>query len=151
MNTEERIKVAIDRGFTYNPDTGSIYGVKGNLIRRNNKDKYTQLMIMCDNKRYYFKAHHFAWYYTYGKMPSGDIDHINRIKSDNRISNLRDISHQKNCINRGVAKGYCWHKKNQKWVSHITYNNKREYLGCFDTEQEAQQVYLSAKKIYHKI
>lgn len=57
--------------------------------------------VLC--KRVY--AHRAAWALHFGEWPSMEIDHANRIKSDNRIDNLRDVSHVANCQNRGVRKG----------------------------------------------
>ena len=45
------------------------------------------------------KGHRIAWAIHYGKWPSGPIDHINGIRSDNRIENLREVNHQINCQN----------------------------------------------------
>jgi hypothetical protein len=47
------------------------------------------------------------------------------------------------------AKGYTWNKPAKKWMAQINLNKKHMYLGCFDTEEEARNAYLEAKKIYH--
>jgi hypothetical protein len=78
------------------------------------------------------------------------LDHINQNRQDNRISNLRMVTNQQNSFNTN-AKGYYWHKKNKKWRSKIHVNGKRIYLGYFNTEIEARQSYLEAKKIHHII
>jgi hypothetical protein len=78
------------------------------------------------------------------------IDHIDRNKQNNNVSNLRIVSPQQNTFNTN-AKGCHWHKKRNKWVSYICINGKTIYLGQFDTEEEANRVYLEAKKIYHII
>jgi len=80
-----------------------------------------------------------------------DVDHINGDKLNNHISNLRMVTHQQNHFNRTKAKGYYWHKHSKKWMAKITVNYKDKYLGSFDTEQEAREAYLSAKKILHII
>tara|TARA_R110000787_G_scaffold96201_1_gene199447 strand:- start:474 stop:959 length:486 start_codon:yes stop_codon:yes gene_type:complete len=72
------------------------------------------------------------------------IDHINRDLLDNRSCNLGFVSQQENVINRGIKKtnksgvsGVSWHKRDNKWVSQITYKNKKIHLGNFDTLEEA--------------
>jgi len=50
------------------------------------------------------KAHCIAWALHYGEWPKQEIDHINRVKNDNRIVNLRDVSHTENMRNRGPWK-----------------------------------------------
>jgi hypothetical protein len=50
-------------------------------------------------------AHRLAWILYYGEWPKFEIDHINRNRSDNRIENLRDVSHGKNMLNRVPGRG----------------------------------------------
>jgi hypothetical protein len=52
-----------------------------------------------------YSAHRLAWLYITGKLPEQEIDHINRIKDDNRFLNLRDVSHSKNMTNRNAKVG----------------------------------------------
>ncbi|WP_428999737.1 HNH endonuclease signature motif containing protein [Stenotrophomonas maltophilia] len=53
-----------------------------------------------------YRQHRLAWLYMTGQWPSGEIDHINHDRSDNRWHNLRDVSHQANQQNRaGASKG----------------------------------------------
>ena len=80
-----------------------------------------------------------------------DVDHINRIKTDNRFENLRYCTHCENQWNRDCvdnAKGYRWEKN--KWRARIRINNKLTHLGCFDNEQDARQAYLDACTKYRK-
>ena len=77
-----------------------------------------------------------------------DIDHINRIKTDNRLENLRYCTHRENGLNRDWvdnAKGYYWDKQKNKWVARIQIHNKRKHLGYFEKEEDASQCYLEAK------
>lgn len=60
---------------------------------------YEQVGI--DGKLY--RSHRLAWLYVHGEWPSGQIDHINGIRSDNRLANLRAVSNQVNGQNRHAA------------------------------------------------
>ena len=98
-----------------------------------------------------YKAHRLAWLFTYGEFPKQIIDHVNQNKTDNRISNLREVSYTGNALNTkkiSNAKGYYWYKKTNKWKSQININGKRVSLGYFDTENEAKEVY--KKALMHK-
>jgi hypothetical protein len=72
------------------------------------------------------------------------VDHINGVKTDNRASNLRWVTSQQNCMNRGVQKsntsghkGVYFNKKLVKWCVQINYQNKRIYGGLFSGFEEA--------------
>ena len=100
-------------------------------------------------------AHRLAWLYVYGEWPEDQIDHINRSRSDNRISNLRDVSHKQNNQNRSKSStntsghpGVCWNKQRSKWVATITHNYKDIHLGCFNTIEEAVSARKAAEKLY---
>ncbi len=151
MTLKDKLDLAIKKGFTYDPITGNIYGVKGNVITTRHTKGYIHSSIKLEKKRYQFLGHHFAWYYTYGRMPDKYIDHINGITDDNRILNLRDVTNQQNQWNQTKAKGYTWNKRTKKWQSQIKVGGKVINLGYFDTEIEAHQSYLDAKKLYHQI
>ena len=95
----------------------------------------------------------FAWYYTYGKIDDDlYIDHINRKEYDNRLSNLRLVTHQENMFNQNVKGVYEIKRKNDVvYISKIKINGKSIHLGTFDTEKEARKAYNEAKKKLHKI
>jgi hypothetical protein len=107
------------------------------------------------NNNYYtlsriiYKAHNKDWDITDISM-NNFIDHINRDSLDNRIENLRVLTNQQNQFNRN-AKGYSFHKRNNKWQTRIVINGKYKYLGYFDKEQDAAIAYLKAKEIHHKL
>lgn len=87
--------------------------------------------------------------YLIGNVKTGEIvDHINNIRYDNRISNLRIVSSTDNCHNRTKQKntssqyiGVSFRKPQQKWHSNISYNHKRYYLGSFENEVDAAIAY----------
>ena len=102
---------------------------------------YIQIMIDTHN----YLAHRLAWLYVYGKFPDGQIDHINRIKTDNRIANLRDVDGSINQLNNGLRKhnssgvtGVMKDTRSNKWVVQLIFENKRYYLGRYQTVAEAK-------------
>lgn len=105
MLTQKRLKKLL----YYDKDTGffiwkkDIFNLnKYNIVRQGdiagsiNKQGYITISI--NGKRY--SAHRLAWLYTYGHFPKQEIDHINRIRNDNRLYNLRDVSHKVNTENK---------------------------------------------------
>jgi hypothetical protein len=106
----------------------------------------------CNASKKHLYLHRFVYELAYGSIPEGlQIDHIDGNRTNNFLSNLRLVSHQQNQWNRHTAKGYTWHKPAKKWMAYIILNNKKKHLGYYDTEAEARQAYLDAKKIYHVI
>ena len=80
-----------------------------------------------------------------------NVDHINGVRTDNRVENLRQVTHQQNNWNQLNTKGYYWHKQWKTWKVRIMVNGKRLFLGNYDTEAEARAAYLRAKEIHHVI
>jgi len=85
-----------------------------------------------------YPAHRLAWLYVYGCFPAGEIDHINHIRDDNRIINLRDVSLAINAKNLSMYKcnvtqvtGVTWHKTNKRWQAQIGVDDKGVHLGSF--------------------
>ena len=136
----------------YDPETGIFTWIKqkaqrtkiGSIAGKKDNKGYVQLTY--DYKNY--SAHRLAWFYVYKEFPSKALDHINRNKEDNRISNLREVSSAENSQNRS-SKGYWLQKAPNIWRSKIVVNNKTIYLGLFKTEEEAREAYVKAKREYH--
>lgn len=100
-------------------------------------------------------AHRLAWLYMHSNWPTGQIDHINRIRTDNRIVNLRDVSNKQNHQNRSKSStntsghtGVYWNKQRSKWVARIKHNQKQIHLGYFTTLEEALSARKAAEKLY---
>jgi hypothetical protein len=98
-----------------------------------------------------YKAHTLAWLYVYGRWPVPALDHINRIKTDNRICNLCETDQLGNMQNKGMYKnnksghiGVCAHS-NGRWVAQLQVAGKNHYLGIFNTPEDASAAYQSAK------
>lgn len=95
-----------------------------------------------------FKAHRVAWALHYGSWPKGIIDHINGVKGDNRIENLRLASPAQNSRNRAPQararsgyKGVSFHRASNKWEVRIMVDGKRKCLGTFSCRHEAARCY----------
>ncbi|MEE9304294.1 MAG: HNH endonuclease [Thiotrichaceae bacterium] len=104
------------------------------------------------------KAHRLAWLYMTGSWPKNEIDHINRVRSDNRFSNLRESTLQQNLKNKCQYKsntsgyaGVTWHKHLKRWQARISNDSKRFHLGYFETPEAANSVYLEEKKRLHNL
>lgn len=103
-----------------------------------------------------YLAHRLAWLYTFGYFPEKYLDHINLIKSDNRISNLREANQSQNQGNtlkhkRNTSgyKGVCFDKWSNRWKAEICFNGKSKNLGRFNTPEEAHQAYSEEhRKLY---
>ena len=97
------------------------------------------------------KAHRLAWLYVHGVWPQYTIDHINGIRDDNRISNLRDVTDVQNKSNRtkalkhGRLLGTHQDKRTGKWSAQITVNYVKQHLGMFETERMAHEAYKRAR------
>lgn len=150
MTRLDKLQFAVKKGFTYNPETGIITTPTGIDVKSKTTNGYINLSIWYNKKRYSFTGHQFAWYFIH-KETVICIDHINGIKSDNRIINLRSVTHSQNAMNMKPQKGITFCKRTNRWVANITVNYKKIYLGSFINEQEALNCYKENKSKYHII
>lgn len=111
------------------------------------RDRTGRKVVRIDYAQYLVHRIVFLWHH--GEMPT-EIDHVNRDPSDNRIENLRAVTHQENHWNRG-ASGTDYMARKKKWRARIRDKNGTDHhLGLFDTEAEARAAYLTAKESLHK-
>lgn len=80
-----------------------------------------------------------------------DVDHLNGVKTDDRLSNLEYVTHRENMRryhsqNETSSKfiGVSYHKRAKKWEAYINFKKKKTYLGLFETEQLASDAYKTA-------
>lgn len=144
MTRIEKLETAIKQGYTYDCETGKVFNRHGKELTFIASNGYKTIT---NSKINQLTHHQFAWYYTYGKM-ANFLDHINRDKLDNRIENLREVTIQQNNFNVN-CKGYYFNKIYNMWQAQINFNNKKIFLGRFDTETEAEAAYKQAKQQYH--
>ena len=142
--TQEYLKSLLD----YNPETGKfIWRVsKNNRVKCGSEAGTIQSSghrrIGIDKKDYF--AHRLAWLWYYGRWPENEIDHINHKPDDNRLKNLRDVSHKQNGKNQSRFRnntsgriGVSWCKGNKKWRATIKANGKYMWLGYFKEKEDA--------------
>lgn len=155
MLTQARIRELLH----YCPESGVFTNIKarkkvvvGSVAGYLNNHGY--VVIMVDGKQY--RAHRLAWLYIHGTFPPNQIDHINMVKTDNRICNLRMATHSENqqnrpiqCNNTSGHIGVSWHKRDQKWMAYIKRDGKSIFLGRFKYINEAIAARNAAKQKHH--
>ena len=142
--------------FTYDEVNGGILRVKWDgkdksEPKPNNKG-YIMHGVTTNSYQHMYSAHRITYLLHNPDMDQSlTIDHINGIKTDNRIENLRAISNQQNNFNRHTNKGFSWVPAVQKFRADIGVDYKVVYLGLYDTILDARAAYLRAKRKYHVI
>lgn len=101
-------------------------------------------------------SHRLAWLYVYGEWPEDQIDHINRVRSDNRITNLRLATCSENLQNTKLRldnksghKGVIWFRRDSVWRAYITVNRVSQHLGYFPQINDAIAARKAAEAKYH--
>ena len=150
----------LDSIFRYDSETGYLF----NKVRRGLKFPEDRAETSVDNSTGYktininnkgYGAHRIAWFLHYGEMPTSQIDHIDHNKTNNKIKNLRAVTHRENSLNRGINKnntsgivGVIWYKRDKKWQSTIRVKYKKIHLGYFFKKEDAIAARKMAEKIY---
>ena len=149
LNKEELTQELVSKALSYNPDTGHLTWVTNLYSKRVvprsragslTKKGYREVSLFGKS----YKEHHLIWFITYGVWPKGQIDHINQVRDDNRIANLREVTVAENSRNRSRRPntktgehGIWFNKRTFKYVAEITVNGKKVYQKSFDYPDEA--------------
>ena len=137
---------------TYNPTTG-VFMRGASVAGSINKNGYRYISIA--NKKHL--AHRLAWAMYYGVEPVGEIDHINGRRDDNRVENLRLVSHQENAHNMkeppnhntsGLL-GVSFYKRDGSWAASIKVGGRKKHLGYYHSPEAAHAAYVEAKHHLH--
>jgi hypothetical protein len=124
----------------------------GDVAGYQRKDGY---VYICVDKKIYL-AHRLVFMFFNGYFPK-EIDHINNKKNDNRIENLREITHLQNQWNHPkkssntsgfIGVDLC--KRTGKWRAQIRQDSKKKHLGLFLTAKEAHDAYCKAAISFRK-
>ena len=125
----------------YNSKDGTFTRLKDKPKTPSTVNNHGYIFVWVNGK--YFTAHRLAWLYVYGVMPS-NIDHINHKRHDNRIVNLREVTHSDNCKNKALRKnnksgfnGVCYVKSRNKWQVQLRVNNRDVWIGRFSNREDA--------------
>lgn len=146
--------------FVYDPDTGIVTrkitvgkrGKAGAIVGCLTQKGYLSLRV---DGRFYL-LHRVIFMYVHGRMPEQQIDHVNGVKTDNRISNLREANEHENSQNVKVHRdsssgllGVSWRASLKKWRASIGLDGSHKHLGYFHSKDEAYQAYCAAKRELH--
>lgn len=135
----------------YDPETGRFtWLVDAGSVRAGDEASSMTIAgysrVKLDGVHHYL--HRLAWAFVHGEFPESDLDHVNMVKSDNRISNLRLATKAENQMHRGIpknntsgCKGVTWNATKGKWSVRCAANGKRKHLGYFDDVASATSVY----------
>lgn len=155
MNTVplDRLKEVL----SYDPDTGlftwrvslNARGPVGAIAGTLRPDGYVKIQI----DGIPMMAHRLAWIFVHGYLPHVELDHINRVRRDNRLVNLRLATSKQNKENQATRvtntsghKGVHWDKSRGKWLAFVVHNRKFKNLGRYDDLNEAVTVAEDARR-----
>lgn len=123
----------------------------GDIAGGRNKDGYVYISLLGVK----YRANRLAWFYVTGTWPTGEVDHKNTARDDNRWTNLRELTHAANKQNIRAARrdsktGLLGVTRNHnRFKAEITVDGELNYLGTFSTPELAHGAYLDAKRRLH--
>lgn len=153
--TQERLKELLD----YDPETG-VFVWK---VRIGNRDSIGHVAGGIGGKGYpcigiyggQYRSHRLAFLWMTGELPTNEIDHINRERTDNRWKNLRAVTHKGNSrnmpmksVNTSGITGVSWFKRDSTWRARIKVDYESIHLGLFDSLLDAAAARKSAEHRY---
>lgn len=143
----------LEATFIYNPFTGTLRRkykytgkMKGKVVECGTKSVRGYLVVRFNKKT--ITVHRIAWMLFYKEPAPESIDHINRIKTDNRITNLRAATPTQQLLNTPIKsdntsgfKGVSYFKRDDKWRAYTSVNGKFKHIGYYETPEEASEAY----------
>ena len=147
---------SLDRTILFSNGSERFY--KGKIIEGGMVNGYRQTAFRINGIGRTYKFSQLVAMAFLNHIPDGNnlvVDHINGIKDDDRLVNLRIVTNRSNtstCFRSNEDSfsskyvGVSWSNENLRWVAKISYNGTSIHLGYFDNEIEASNVYQSALK-----
>ena len=158
MTKDEALQLLVSK-LQYNQETGDLIWVKARSHRVGKIAGYVGLngYRRIGSKGYLFRAHRLCWFIVYGSMPEHEIDHINGLKDDNRLCNLRQATLSENRTNVKLRSDNKVGFKGVRRVNRlarpyrvsIQKNGRRISLGNFETAEQAHDAYVKASIKFH--
>lgn len=154
-------RVEVARLLDYDEDTGVFTwrAPRGGKAQAGSKagsmDSKGHIQIKLHQRSY--SAHRLAWFLMTGKWPVAEIDHINRVRDDNRWVNLREATRGENHVNskrpnKGGENLTGVLRMGRRFQAHMSFREagrkRRVHLGMFGTAEEAHEAYLKAARAH---
>jgi len=151
QETQETAEL-VKKTFWYDPETGLLYRFKSvpkckleqpaGYPQKNCRSGKTYIRVRMNNGQY--MAHRLAWVLVHGAWPAGELDHEDGDGTNNRLTNLREVTHgqnQKNMRrpshNSSGYVGVVWLKDDKKWSARVYKGNKTICYGVYTDKQDA--------------
>jgi hypothetical protein len=144
----------IKEHIAYQPDTGKLVWIKP-VSRRTKVGQEAGYIKGTGYRRVTFlgntyRCHRVAWYLHHGEDPADkQIDHVNGDRDDNRIANLRLVTHSQNQQNRKTHLGTFLEKSTNKWMARIEVGDNRVFIGRYDCPLMAGLAYKAVRSVLH--
>lgn len=141
--------------------------LSGLLYLKNPASRKTKIGEICGTRTYagyvqvsinnkHFLAHRVIWAMVYGAWPKGSLDHINGVRDDNTLTNLRAATCSENVWNQRVnkrnksgVKGVYWAAKSKKWQAAMNVGGKFYNIGLFKALADAEAATRAAREKLH--
>ena len=105
-----------------------------------------------------YRVHRLIWLYVNGNFPDKYIDHKNRVRSDNRLCNLRDVNSTDNAQNISLPShnksghiGVSWIKSHNCWTVFVKVNKKNKWLGYYKNLDDAVAARKAGEKQHYNL
>lgn len=131
----------VTRRYGYDADTGIVKILaprRAQAPKKRHANRYMKTSMQTPVGLRHFREHHIAWFLHFGVWPTSELDHINRVRCDNRIANLREATradNNRNCARIELATYATYLARLDKWQVMVG----KHYVGVYATQQQATE------------